>query len=192
MSLLLALAVGCASGPYGAPNGAEITYVDGEADNGPIFDVGYNDPDDGIGLLLRAQVLVTNTVLEGGQGDTREMPLNNVLVDITSGWSAAYVIPSTAVNTVDDYELSCEEDDSAECSAWFDIGEERYVEFSGGYTDLGGLRPTYMSAGTDGRGLLDFYVFIDSIPYDDDGEVIPIPLFASIGVDSVSWSYDFE
>ncbi|MDP2306861.1 MAG: hypothetical protein Q8P18_12630 [Pseudomonadota bacterium] len=189
MSLLLALFVGCASGPYGAPDGAELTYMN-DSDLGAIFDVSYNDPDDGIGLLMREQLMVTNEVLEGG--GSRTMPLNNILVEVTSGWSAAYVIPSSVVVTVDDYETACDGDESDECNAWFDIGEERYVEFAGEYNDLGGLRPTYMSAGTDGRGLLDFYVFIDSIPLDDDGEVIPIPLFASIGVDTASWSYDFQ
>lgn len=188
MSLLLALSVGCASGPYGAPEGAQLTYLDYE--QGPIFDVSYNDPDDGIGLLLREQVMVTNDVAEAGS--TREMPLNNILVEITSGWSAAYLIPSTAVMIVDDYEAACDGDESDECNAWFDIEEGRYVEFAGEYNDLGGYRPTYLAGGTNGRGLLEFYVFIDSIPVDDDGEVIPIPLFATIGVDSASWSYDFE
>ncbi|MDP2312505.1 MAG: hypothetical protein Q8P41_06330 [Pseudomonadota bacterium] len=186
MPLLLALSVGCAVGPYGAPSGAEVSYP-GDA-QGLIFDITYNDPDDGIGLLIKEFVTVT---MDDASQD-RVVPLNNIQVEITSGWPAAYVIPSTAVQLVDEYEAACEGDGSAECDAWFDIGEEHYYEFAGEYQDLGGLRPTYMSGGTDNRGTLEFYVFVDSIPYDDDGEVIPIPMYASIVVDTVSWSYDFE
>ncbi|MES2642551.1 MAG: hypothetical protein V4850_23910 [Myxococcota bacterium] len=194
MSLLLALSIGCASGPYGAPSDAIVTYKGGVGSLGAIFDVSYNDPDDGIGLLVREQVMVSRIVSDGGDGggETRELPLNNILVDITSGWSAAYVIPATAVTIVDEYEAGCDDDASEECNAWFDIGEERYVEFAGEYNDLGGFRPTYMEGGTDGRGILEFYVFIDSIPSDDEGEIIPISLYASIGVAADSWSYDFQ
>jgi len=188
MSLLLALSLGCASGPYGAPLGAEIAYLTGSDETGPIFDLAYNDPDDGVGLLLREQVMVT---LEDSD-QQRDVPLNNVLVELTSGWAAAYLIPSTAVTTVTEYEEACDGDASEECASWFDIGEDRYVEFGGEYTDLGGLRPTYYRGGTNNRGILEFYVFLDSIPVDDEGEVFPIPIFASIGVDSTSWTYDFQ
>jgi hypothetical protein len=188
MSILLALTLGCAMGPYGAPVGAEIVYLTGSDETGPIFDLAYNDPDDGVGLLLREQVMVTIEDTEQG----RTMPLNNILVELTSGWSEAYIIPATAVTTVTEYEEACETDGSEECAAWFDIGEDRYVEFGGDYTDLGGLRPTYYRGGTDNRGILDFYVFIDSIPVDDEGEVFPIPIFASIGVAADSWTYDFQ
>lgn len=188
MSLLLALSVGCAMGPYGAPFGAQVNRPDDT--QGMIFDVGYNDPDDGIGLLVKEYVMVTNEVAQAG--DLVEVPLNNILVEITSGYSATYILPASAVSYVDDYETSCEGDRSEECDAWFDIGEERYIEFSGDYKDLGGFRPTYGSGGTDNRGVFEFYVFIDSVPVDDEGEVFPIPLFASIGVDTVTWSYDFQ
>ncbi len=188
MSLLLALSVGCAMGPYGAPAGAELKRSDNE--QGMIFDVTYNDPDDGIGLLVKESVMVTQDQLQSG--DLVEMPLNNILVEITSGYSAAYILPASAVSYVEDFEAACEGDGSEECDAWFDIGQERYVEFSGDYKDLGGLRPTYGYGGTDNRGMFEFYVFIDSVPSDDEGEAVPIPLFASIGVDQVTWSYDFE
>jgi hypothetical protein len=49
-----------------------------------------------------------------------------------------------------------------------------------------------MAGGTDNRGILDFYVFIDAIPVDSEGEVIPIPVYADIGVDIENWTYDFE
>ena len=67
-----------------------------------------------------------------------------------------------------------------------------YVEFAGDYEDLGGLKPNYMSGSTDNRGVLDFYTFVDSIPVDDEGEVLAVPFYASIGVYVASWQYDFE
>ncbi len=190
MSLLLSLALGCAEGPYGAPIGSEVyhpsPYTE-DALDGFVFDGAYNDPDDGLGLLVREQVLV----MTPGTDWVEALPGNDILVEITSGWSAAYIIPATAVKLVDSYAAGCEGDASDECRAWFDIGTDTYYEFSGDYEDLGGFRPTYMSGGTDNRGILDFYVFIDSVPVDDEGEVISIPIYADIGVDITSWSYDF-
>jgi hypothetical protein len=179
-SLLLALAVGCAPGPLGAPEGSTISVP---ADQGLIFDVAYSTPDDAVGLLVREHADVF-----GPDGRA----LNGVLVEITSGWNGTYVIPSKAVQLVDEFEAGCDGDKSEECQAWFDTGTERYVEFSDEFQDLDGFRPTYMSTESDNRGMVDFYVFVDSIPSDDDGEVIPIPMYASIGVDTASWSYDFQ
>jgi hypothetical protein len=190
MSLFVLFAIGCAAGPYGAPAGSTIQVSAANFDTeGYVFDGAYNDPDDGIGLLIREFAIVT---LPATENYPYETPGNDIRVEITSGWSAAYVLPATAIETVTTYSDGCEGDRSEECAAWFDIGTESYVEFSGEYKDLGGLRPTYMSGGTDNRGILDFYVFIDSVPVDDEGEVITIPLYASIGVDIVSWSYDFQ
>jgi PKD repeat protein len=181
--ILAALALGCAAGPYGAPDGSTIVLRSDLADNGYIFDLSYNDPDDGIGLLVKESLVVYSP---------EDLPMNDILVEVTSGWSAAYVIPVTAVKTVDQYQSECEGDASEECRAWFDIGTDSYVEFAGDYEDLGGLKPNYMSGSTDNRGVLDFYTFVDSIPVDDEGEVLAVPFYASIGVYVASWQYDFE
>lgn len=183
MSLLL-FAIGCASGPYGAPEGSTIEVF---ANQNLVFDLAYAEAGDGLGLLLKEMAIVTTPsstegVAAGG---------NEILVEVVSGWSGAYVIPESAVSTVDGYAEGCEGDASEECADWFDIGTDQYVEFSGDYQDLGGFRPTYMSGVTDNRGILDFYVFIDSLPVDDEGAVIDIPLYASIGVATDSWSYTF-
>lgn len=177
--LMLPLILGCNEGPYGAPMGAQVVV----GSSGYIFDAAYSDPDDGVGLLMREQVMVI---------DEAGVPMPSILVEITSGYSAAYLIPAGAVKTVDDFELACESNASDECKVWFDLESETYVEFSGDYLDLGGFRPTYMAGGTNNRGILDFYVFIDTIPMDSEGEVIPIPVFADIGVDFETWTYDFE
>jgi hypothetical protein len=176
---MLPLVIGCSGAPYGAPMGAQLVVES----TGAIFDAAFNDPDDGVGLLLREQVMVVDS---GG------VPMPSILVEITSGWSAAYIIPSGAVKTVDEFETECESNAAEECELWFDLETETYVEFSGDYVDLGGFRPTYMAGGTDNRGILDFYVFIDAIPVDSEGEVIPIPVYADIGVDIENWTYDFE
>lgn len=189
ITVLLSLAIGCDGGPYGAPEGSTLVVSAEGVDYGYVFDAAYNDPDDGIGLLIREYALVT---VPGTEHYPDSVPGNDILVEITSGWSAAYVLPESAVQMVTEYEDACEGDRSEECLAWFDVGTDRYVEFSGEYTDLGGMRPTYYRGATDNRGMLDFYVFIDSVPVDDEGEIIPIPFFADIGVDITSWAYDFE
>ncbi len=178
--LLLPLVIGCDPGPLGAPDGSSIVV---SASDGLIFDLAYNTPNDGIGMLVAERAIVF---------DPDGSPLNGIFTEITSGWNNAYLLPAGAVLYVDDAEAGCEGDASDECAVWFDSATERYVEFASEYEDLGSMKPTYMSDATDNRGILSFYVFIDSVPSDDTGEVIPIPFFANIGVAMDTWSYDFE
>ena len=58
LTLLLSTAIGCAAGPYGAPEGSTITLGSSGGATGWIFDGAYNDPDDGIGLLIREYAML--------------------------------------------------------------------------------------------------------------------------------------
>jgi hypothetical protein len=188
MSLLLPLFLACATGPFGAPEGSTIEVSANLASGEYVMDSAYTDPADGVGLLIKEFALVQLPATS----NVSSLPGNNILVEITSGYSGAYVLPESAVNTVDDYATECEGDLSEDCAKWFyDVGSQTYVEFAGDYADLGGFRPTYLAGETDGRGILDFYVFIDGVPLDEEGGAIDISYFASIGVDITSWSYSF-
>lgn len=187
MSFLLVLTlIGCGGGPYAAPYGSMVT---GPGDISLNYDAGYAVPGDGYGALLRGQAYV--------QDSATQLPLNDIKVEITSGWTGAYLLPEAAVLVVDDYEQECESsgavsDENDPCHAWFDADGEQYIEFGGDYAELGDFRPTYLSAGTDNRGLLDFYVFVDSAPLDSEGLAVDIPVFIDIGVNSASFNITFN
>ena len=186
MSFLLVLTlIGCGGGPYAAPFGSIVTGP--ASDIGLVYDAGYAVPGDGYGALLRAQALVQDSSL---------MPLNDIKVEVTSGWTGAYLLPEAAILVVDDYEQECDEsgatsDETDPCHAWFDAEGEQYIEFGGDYTELGDFRPTYLSAPTNNRGFLYFYVFVDSAPLDSDGLAVDIPVFIDIGVNSTSFNINF-
>lgn len=192
MSFLLVLTIiGCGGGPYAAPYGAEVLGPEG--DLSLSYDAGYAVPGDGYGALLRAAAFVhdPSDTLHG------DLPLNDIKVEVTSGWTGAYLLPEAAVLVVDDYEQECDTsgataDETDPCHAWFDAEGEQYIEFGGDYTELGDFRPTYLSAPTDNRGILNFYVFVDSAPLDTNGVPVDIPVFIDIGVSSTSFNIIFN
>ena len=177
MPLGLVLA-GCAPGPIAAPFGSELVMPT-DIEFGQ--DSAYNAAGDLTGGLFYTYIGVL-----GPDG----YPLNNIQVEITSGWTGAYLIAEKAVRVVDEYETECTEnppdDPTDPCYAWYDTEGQEFVEFSGDYAELGGFGPTYMSAPTDNRGLLAVYVFVDSVPYSED-TALSIPIFASIGVETQSF-----
>lgn len=189
--LILTLALlGCNAGPYAAPYGSTLIMPNDETFS---LDVGYSQPDDGIGGLIQTSVgvLIPSTDFPSSESSA---PGNNIRVEVTSGWSGAYLIPEEAVRIIDDYEVDCEgrtDDETDPCHAWYDNESEQYVEFGGDYTDLDGFKPTYLMGATNNRGYLDFYVFVDSVPLDNDGNAVSIPIFASIEVEIDSFNITF-
>lgn len=188
--LLLALA-GCGGGPYGAPDGSTVE-LSGLLP-AMVYDVGFAAPADGYGALVRMAAFVT--VPSASHGGT--MPGNDIKVDVTSGWSGAYLIPEGAVEVVDGYEEDCNssggvDDPENPCSAWFDDQSQQYIEFSGDYVDVGEFQPTYLAGGTDSRGYLYFYLFIDSVPIDADGAAVAFSVYASIGNSEADQTISFD
>ncbi len=173
-----ALLAGCAPGPIAAPYGSSLVMPE-DIEFGD--DMAYAQAGDLTGGLFYTYIGVL-----GPDG----LPLNGIQVEITSGWTGAYLIAEKAVRVVDTYEQDCNplpEDTTDPCYAWFDTEGQEFVEFAGDYTELGGFGPTYMSAPTDNRGLLPVYVFVDSIALDSTGEAVNIPIFASIGLETQSF-----
>lgn len=182
------LLVGCAPGPIAAPYGSSLVMPD-DIEFG--FDNAYSAAGDLTGGLFYTYIGVLGP--DDGTAFGGE-PLNGIQVEITSGWTGAYLIAEKAVRVVSDYEDVCRsgiEDGSLEpddpCYAWFDTEGQEFVEFAGDYSELGGFGPTYMSAPTDNRGILPLYVFVDSVSTDSTGEAVNIPIFASIGTETQSF-----
>lgn len=183
--VLFLLATGCASGPYAAPTGSTVTHL--TEGQGLVLDAASVPAGDGIGHLVLEQALV-----EIPSGEDMA-PGNNIQVEVVSGWAGAYLISEGAVKVVTEVEEACPEgtDDPA-CDAWFDAEGNAWYEFSGEYEDVDDFRPTYLSGASDHRGVFSWYVFIDSVPLDENGEPLVIPIYVSIGVDSVAYEYDFD
>ncbi len=169
---------GCAPGPIAAPYGSEL---DMPSDIEFAMDSAYSEAGDLTGGLFYTYIGVL-----GPDG----LPLNGIQVEVTSGWTGAYIIAEKAVRVVSDYEEQCDPlpaDETDPCHAWFDTEDQEFVEFAGDYSELGGFGPTYMSAPTNNRGLLPIYIFVDSASTDSTGEAVNIPIFASIGVSTESF-----
>ena len=176
----LLLTIGCAPGPIGAEAGSTIT-INETFEDGIYMEAEYAVPGDGIGLLLLQEAVVV---------DPEGLAANGIQVEVISGFSGAYVVAEGAVKLITDYEANCDLSEE-DCAAWFDVQNEQYVEFSGEYETVGDFRPGYMSGVTNARGVMPFYVFIDSQPLDADFEPLPISVYASIGVATASLSYEF-
>lgn len=189
-ALLLLSLLGCSAGPIGAPYGSTLDLTN--LDNVYFaLDAGLLEPSDQRGALIKLEALVT---VPGSYSDP--VPGNGIRVEVSSGWSEAYLLPESAVRVVDDFEVECDEsgassDPEDPCYAWFDNNNEVWVEFGGDYTDLENFRPTYFQGVTDARGTMGFYVFIDSVPVDADGEPVDFSVYGTINVDDDSVTFSF-
>ena len=153
-----------------------------------VLDRAYAAPGDGTGALFMGTVLVrgpSDVEFEGSDGT----PLPGVRVDLLSGWSGAYLIPEGAVKIVADLDEACESSDDEACQAWYDTEGARSFELAGEYEAVEGIRPTYYQAVTDDRGIVEFYVFLDSAPSNTEGEAAGFSVYASIQVATESFAF---
>lgn len=156
--MLVLLSLVACSGPYGAPYGSTV-QINPESVVAQ-FGLAFYD-EDGFGAVsyVEAAVFGDNNV-----GVTA--PLQSVAVVITSDWPGAYIVPSEAINQIDDLATACDEDASAEgCGVFEDNTSGNYYEVTGEYAYVDTLRPNTLYGETDARGVVPFYVFFDSLPY---------------------------
>ncbi len=195
----LFLAAGCADGPYSAPAWASIVVPD-------AITLGSSDAyleQDNTGSLIIADVAVVDE--ETGE------PMNGIEVEVLTSWSGVYLLPEAAIKMVDypaapdgvssweDVSNLCDTDQDgyidadAEdwCSWYWDLETGSFYQFGSDYADAEDYRPTYLISGTDNRGLLRFYVYVDSLPYEAGGEETAsfgsANIYASIRVSSDSF-----
>ncbi len=172
MVLLLAQAAllnmnACSEGPFDPPYDATI----GSSTEG--LTVIYNAAvaeEDGYGLVYHNQAIVKHEDEYG-----RNLPLENIVVEIYSYWSGTYLLPEKAVTKVDDYLTECSEGNGDEefqalCDVFLNDADNQYYELTGKFllaSDTGDpatYRPNYLRGVTDNRGIVDFYLFLDSTP----------------------------
>ncbi|MCB9777915.1 MAG: hypothetical protein H6742_05075 [Alphaproteobacteria bacterium] len=181
--LLLATLTGCMSQPIDAPFSAVIQAPESVS---LAWDDSANGQFDGIGALILADFLV----YDSEQG----VPLENIAVEVTSGGSGVYLLPPEALKLVDYPEMpegasmsDCEDEngnfdnETNEWCAWhYDTISGNYYSFSSDFADAGGYGPTYVQSGTDNRGLLRVYVYVDALPAVEDS-FADISIVGSIG-----------
>ncbi len=196
--------IACAGGPYQAPNGAMLS----DLEDFQLTPTSAHQTQDGIGTLVFGDIMVVD--------EESEMPLNNIEVEILTGWSGIYVLPEGAIQLVD-YPAAPDDVQSGNasvadycdidpadgyidatapewCSWWWDTDSMSFFEFGGDYAMTSeNYQPTYMIGSTDNRGILRFYLYIDSMPYSGEDESFTnSTIWISIGVDTLGVSINAE
>ncbi len=110
------------------------------------------------------------------QDEETELPVNNVWVDITSGFSDIYLLPQEVIEAVV----------LPDTPNWQDIAgsDEVWAQFSG--TFEGDYRPTYLQTWTDNNGLVQLWVWVQRMPVDTQaGQAKESSILIDIGVDQL-------
>lgn len=196
VAALLSLNFGCLSGAIPAPSSARIK-VAGDYTVG--WSSSYNEQHDQLGMVLQGYLMVYDS------GDDN-MPLEAIEVEMISGYPGVYLIPAEAVKLVGYPEASVDPTDQAairdactdangnfksdpEWCAWYwDTESQQFYEISGQYvaTDSN-YAPNYMVGQTNGRGLLEFYIYVDALPVfgnEAASSFGTVTITTSIGVDT--------
>lgn len=160
----------CSEGPFDPPYDATI----GSTTEG--LTIVYNETvssEDGFGLVYHNQAVVKHEDEYG-----RNIPLENIAVDVYSYWGGTYLLPAEAVSKVENFQTVCSEGGGDEkfqemCAVLLADPDQQFYELTGYYplavdSDTGeddnSYRPNYFRGTTDTRGIVDFYLFIDSTP----------------------------
>jgi hypothetical protein len=123
------------------------------------------DAQDGLGELIFGYVRVFND-----SDDLPVGPVQGITVDIQSQLDTLYLIPAGAVQIVEDVLNACLEDSTTEgCDDYFfDTRGQQYFQIADSYTNLaddgGPFLPNYLRAPSNERGLIEFFIFVDSAP----------------------------
>jgi len=178
--LALALSTGCIPDTgVPAPYTADISMTE---EISLSWDSTFNERGDGTGALFILDILVFDA--ESGT------PLDNIQVEVTSGWSGVYLIPKTAVKTVSypgepdpsacdaDGDEIIDDDAPDSCSWYWDTTGQQYFQLAGDFADA--YRPNYLIGATDNRGIMRTYLYVDDVP-ETDLAFGDVQIMASLG-----------
>ncbi len=185
MTLLTFLSAGCTARVV-APDSAVLSVPD---DLEVSWDDSWNEQFDALGMVTFADFAVY---------DERQdyMPLENILIEVTSSYGGVYLVPMDAVVSVDypsapeDWQQNFDEycyDENGnfdpttnEWCAWYaDTVTGEFWMISSEYADVNGYAPNYLQSYTDGWGRLRVFVYIDALPSSGD-----VMITANIGSDA--------
>lgn len=172
MLSIVALGTACDNGPWDAPPGSEIVELEDirVAWFGCVLEPTTGEPQNpNCEPSAPVQIPVTAQVRNS---DSLE-PLNNVRISFTSGFGSIYLLPQEVIEAIA----------LPDTENWADImsSGEIWAEFTGEWE--GDYRPTYYETWTDSNGLVQFWIWVDSMPVDATGNPKDTMIRADIGVD---------
>jgi hypothetical protein len=177
--VLCASVASCASGPWQAPPGTligeqedikvawfacQIDPITGDALN-PNCDLEQPSPP----VIFPLTIFLYD--------EETDLPVNNVWVEITSGFHDIYLLPQEVIEAVI----------YPDTENWQDVAgsDEIWAQFSGSFE--GDYRPTYLQTFTDNNGLARLWVWVQTMPVDlQAGQAKEAGILIDIGVDKVS------
>ncbi|MEE2829300.1 MAG: hypothetical protein VX498_08940 [Myxococcota bacterium] len=168
---LLVVSSACDTGPWDAPPGSEIAEVEDIEVSwfGCLLDP-VTGAQQNPNCEISPPVQIPVTVLV--QNATTLVPLNNIRITFTSGFTDVYLLPQEVIEAIA----------LPDTESWAAImsNGEIWAEFSGQWE--GDYRPTYYETWTDNNGLAEFWVWVERMPQDPTG--LPKETFvrADIGV----------
>ncbi len=119
-------------------------------------------------FLVRADFLVYDS-------ETND-PLNNVNIEILSGYPGIYILPTGVINVE-----TCPEGDQQWQQYCADEGQT-WADLTGSFNDA--LKPLYYKGYTNANGVESVWLWIEDMPEDENGDAGDTQVWATIGVDS--------
>jgi hypothetical protein len=162
--------LGCGRGPFDAPPGALISEIDDIKVSWSGCDI---DPQTGEQVNPNCEtsppVLIKLTLQVANE--TTRQPYNNVWISFMSTWHEIFTLPPEVIEAV---ELPAE-------GNWGDV--EGTVAEIAGYQADEEYRPTYYETATDKWGRGEVWIWVETMPTDDAGEVKDGGIIVDIGSD---------
>jgi hypothetical protein len=168
---------GCVSAPVDAPYYARIA----EFEDTEVPWVGCRR-DQNTGELQNESCVSSDPIIfrldARVYNDITGFPMNNIRIWYTSSYNRIYLLPQEVLEAI-------ELPESEPGDGWYTATQDQqelWAEFRGTFED--DYRPTYHEGYTNGSGVSTVWVFIESMPTDEQGQ----PLQSAIGVGIASHS----
>lgn len=166
----LALTTACMA-PVNAPMGAQLMEIENV---NVAWDASYaGDPN--IWALVRVDFNVWN--------EEDEIPYNNVVIEVFSGFEHVYVLPTGVINVA-----NCPQGEG-QWDTYCSDPNQTWGELTGDFNSA--LTPTFYRGYTDSRGVESVWLWVEDMPIAGETETVgPVTITASIGVDSTSFTIE--
>ncbi len=163
--LTLVFAAACGS-PVPAPIDAVITPM---TDINIAWDEAW-EGDEAKWALLRADFVVTS--------EETDEPYNNVIIEVISGFSGVYLLPTGVINVE-----NCPEGE-AQWGQYCSDPDQTWGELTGKFND--NLQPTFYRGYTNARGVETLWIWVEDMPVVGDG-LGSVEIYATVGTDSTTF-----
>jgi len=108
--------------------------------------------------------------------DQENVPYNNVVIEVFSGFERVYVLPTGVINVA-----NCPQGEG-QWDTYCSDPNQTWGELTGDFNNA--LTPTFYRGYTDSRGVESVWIWIEDMPVDEEENVGNVSITASIGVDT--------